>query len=69
MDRRIFLAALGGGLLAAEAHAQKTANSPRLGMLLTGSPSDSGQPPEVDVFMQQLRQLGWVEGRNLAVER
>jgi len=38
-------------------------------MLLTGSPSDSGQPPEVDVFMQQLRQLGWVEGRNLAVER
>jgi putative ABC transport system substrate-binding protein len=38
-------------------------------MLLTGSPSNPQQPPEVDAFIEELRRLGWVEGKNLAVER
>jgi putative ABC transport system substrate-binding protein len=73
MDRAPFLGALAGGLLAAplaaEVAAQQTESRPRLGMLLTGSPSNPRQPPEVDAFMEELRQLGWVEGKNLAVER
>jgi putative ABC transport system substrate-binding protein len=73
VKRRTLLGALAGVLLAAplaaEVAAQQTPGGPRLGMLLTGSPSNPRQPPEVDTFMDELRQLGWVEGKNLAVER
>ena len=70
MDRRSFLSTMAGGLLAAPlaAEGQQAKTVPRLGMLFIGSPSappGSGQ----DAFMKQLGELGWVEGRNLAVER
>jgi putative ABC transport system substrate-binding protein len=41
--------------------------SARLGMLLTGSPTRP--TPAVDAFFQRLAELGWVEGRTIAVER
>jgi putative ABC transport system substrate-binding protein len=70
MDRRAFLLAAGGGLLAAPlvAEAQPTRTVHRLGMLLTGAPSDMTQSRELGAFTKKLGELGWVEGRNLSVE-
>ena len=44
--------------------AQQLAKVSRIGILRSGSPPD----PFVDVFRQELRELGYVEGRNIAVE-
>src|SRR5262245_47515119 len=65
MDRRRFLALAAGSLampLAAEA--QQAGKVYRLGYI-------SSNPPEtfrIDVFRQALRNLGWVEGRNLVID-
>ena len=71
MERRAFIGMIAGGLLAAPLAAdgqQQPKTIPRLGMLFTGSPSVPPGPGQ-DAFMKQLGELGWVEGRNLAVER
>jgi putative ABC transport system substrate-binding protein len=69
--RRAFVITITGGLAgtALSAGAQPTDKPARLGMLLTGSPSNPRSAPEVEAFMQALRQLGWSEGQNLLVER
>ena len=66
MNRRSFLSALSGGLLAAPlaTQAQPVGKVPRIGALLVATP---GFPP-IDGFRQGLRDLGYVEGRNIAVE-
>ncbi|MGH7265477.1 MAG: ABC transporter substrate-binding protein [Candidatus Rokuibacteriota bacterium] len=46
------------------AGAQGAASSPRIGILRSGSPPD----PLVEAFRQGLRELGYVEGRNISVE-
>ena len=69
IDRRVFIATatvILGATLAASAEQAKTV--PRLGVLFTGSSSVPPGPAH-DAFMKQLGELGWVEGRNLAVER
>jgi putative ABC transport system substrate-binding protein len=70
MDRRTFISVITCGLLAAPlaAGAQQARAVPRLGMLLTGSPSDMLQSRELDALTKKLGELGWVEGRNLGVE-
>ena len=70
MDRRTFLGTLAGSFLAAPlaAEAQQARAVPRLGMLLTGSPSDTRQSRELDALTKKLGELGWVDGRTLAVE-
>jgi hypothetical protein len=51
MERRTFLRVMAGSLLAAPLVAGQPAQaSPRLGMLLTGSPSDRGPPRELDAL-------------------
>jgi len=47
------------------ANAQSPAKVPRLGVLGTRSPSEA----EEAAFWHAMRELGWVEGQNLAVER
>jgi putative ABC transport system substrate-binding protein len=47
------------------AHAQKQATIPRIGILRAGAPSLDGAP---DVFLQELRRLGYVEGKNILIE-
>jgi putative tryptophan/tyrosine transport system substrate-binding protein len=47
--------------------AQSPAKVPRIGWLSLGSPS-SGPTPLRDAFRQGLRDLGWVEGQNIAIE-
>jgi putative ABC transport system substrate-binding protein len=66
VDRRAFVAGMAGGLLAAPlaAEAQETGKVARLGMLNVGSPP----APFVESFKQGLRELGYVEGRNISIE-
>jgi hypothetical protein len=70
MNRRIFISSLTLGLLAAPlaAKAQQPRTSPRLGILLTGSPSDPTKSRELDVFHEGLSALGGVEGRTVSVD-
>jgi len=66
--RRAFLGTLAGGLLASPlaAEAQQSAKVYRIGVLLGGSPTNVLQVQEA--FRQGLRDLGYVEGRNISIE-
>jgi len=46
------------------AHAQKQTTIPRVGILRPGSPPD----PNLEVFLQGLRDLGYMEGKNILLE-
>ena len=67
MNRRNAVLAL-FGLLAAPlaAEAQQAGRTHRIGFLAGGSPGSSS--PYVDVFLQGLRELGYVEGQNIVIE-
>jgi putative ABC transport system substrate-binding protein len=68
MDRRKFIGAVAGGLVAAPftTFAQLSANVPRIGFL--GSESASNQANRLEALRAGLRELGYVEGKNLVVE-
>ena len=68
MDRRSFLGTLAGGLLAAPlaAEAQQAERVYRIGFLSGQSPTDLAR--QLETFRQRLRELGYVEGRNVAIE-
>ena len=70
MDRRTFLGALAGPLLAARlaAEGQQAARISRIGFLSPQSPFDPGMPGRLGAFRQGLRELGYVEGQNIAIE-
>ena len=65
--RRELLAALGGAAAAwpLAARAQQTAKLPTVGFL--GSDA-SAWSPWTAAFVQRLRELGWIEGRTIAIE-
>ena len=67
MRRRTFLAMVPAGLLAAPlaARAQPAGKVPRVGFLLGFSP---GPSREVDAFRRGLRELGYIEGQNIAID-
>src|SRR5438445_6193135 len=67
MERRTFMALVSGGFLAAPlaAEAQQAAQIARIGYL-TSSPAGNLHAPEA--FLQGLRDLGYVEGRNIVIE-
>src|SRR5499433_2400180 len=67
--RRKFLATLLGGAAAGwpfAARAQQAGKLPTIGFLGGTSPSVVSQ--SVAAFVQRLHELGWVEGRNVAIE-
>jgi putative ABC transport system substrate-binding protein len=66
--RRELLIALGAGALAwaGATRAQAPAKAPRIGLLSPVSPSDAA--PWHQAFRLGLRDLGWVEGKNLSIE-
>jgi putative ABC transport system substrate-binding protein len=67
LDRRAFLGTLAGGLLALPlaAEAQQAAKIPRIGFLALNVAPNPHLP---EAFRQGLRDLGYVEGRNLVIE-
>ena len=67
IERRRFLATLGGAAVAWPfvAQAQQPAK-PTIGFLVAGTPLSHGQ--WVAAFVQRLRDLGWIEGRTIAIE-
>ncbi|HEV8531533.1 MAG TPA: ABC transporter substrate-binding protein [Methylomirabilota bacterium] len=70
MERRIFMAVMAGGLLAAPlaAEGQQAGKILRIGFLSPSSPSDSRNPLRLGALQEGLRELGYVEGQNLSIE-
>src|SRR6516225_1084328 len=65
--RRAFITLLGGAAAwALAARAQQPAMVPTIGFLGSGTPAAHGN--WVAAFVQRLRELGWIEGRNLTIE-
>jgi ABC-type uncharacterized transport system substrate-binding protein len=67
ITRRKLLIALGASALASPltSHAQPQNKIWRIGLLRTGSPPD----PLFDAFVEGFRDLGYVEGKNISIER
>ena len=68
MRRREFITFLGGAAAGwpVAARAQQPAMAPTIGFLGSGTPAAHGH--WVAAFVQRLRELGWIEGRNLTIE-
>jgi putative ABC transport system substrate-binding protein len=71
MNRRTFISLLGGAAAPTlswpcAARAQQPARMPRIGTLMPSPPELS---TNLDEFQQGLRELGYVEGHNVAIER
>jgi putative ABC transport system substrate-binding protein len=68
IGRRELLAALGGVAAAwpLAARAQQRGKLPTIGFLGAGTPSVEGQ--RVAAFVQRLRELGWIDGRDVVIE-
>jgi putative tryptophan/tyrosine transport system substrate-binding protein len=67
IGRRKFLATLGGAAaLPLAAKAQQAGKLPTIGYLGSATPATQGQ--WVAAFVQRLRELGWIEGRTIAIE-
>src|ERR1700674_4050071 len=65
MRRREFVRLLGGATIAWPLAARAQKSVPRVGVLLYSSPEAD---PQVESFRRGLRDLGYMEGRNLTIE-
>jgi putative ABC transport system substrate-binding protein len=70
ITRRAFLRTIGGGLLLAPfaARAQQAGKIPRIGYLASNLAGGGGPIHLHETFLQGLRDLDYVEGRNLVIE-
>jgi putative tryptophan/tyrosine transport system substrate-binding protein len=68
LKRREFITLLGGAAAAwpVAARAQQAAKLPTIGFL--GTPAASAWAPWTAAFVQRLRELGWIEGRTVAIQ-
>jgi putative tryptophan/tyrosine transport system substrate-binding protein len=68
MNRRDFITLLGGAAAPwpLSARAQQSGMLPTIGYLGSATPATQGQ--WVAAFVQRLRELGWIEGRTIAIE-
>jgi putative tryptophan/tyrosine transport system substrate-binding protein len=68
MKRREFITLLGGaaGAWPLAASAQQPARLPTIGFLVAGTPSSHGR--WAAALVQRLRELGWIEGRTIAID-
>src|SRR5262247_3404273 len=68
MQRREFITLLGGAAVAwpIATHAQQPTKLPTIGFL--GTTTLSAMSEWVAAFVQRLRELGWIEGRTVAIE-
>ena len=70
MLRRDFIALLGGATvgLPLAARAQQPERMRRIGVLLSFAADDPESPARRAAFVQQLQQLGWIDGRNVQID-
>jgi putative ABC transport system substrate-binding protein len=71
MDRRVFLAMVGGTTLVVPlaSEAQQPGNMVRIGWLDAGTTPTAAAPSgALTAFGQRLKELGWIEGRNVVIE-
>src|SRR6516165_10220837 len=70
MKRREFITFLGGTMAAVPlaARAQQAERMRRIGVLMPFAKDDAEGQARVTAFIQELRRLGWTEGRNLQIE-
>jgi putative ABC transport system substrate-binding protein len=69
VNRRAFIAGLGGALARPfAAHAQQSDRVRRIAVLMGLAESDPQYQRYVTAFTQGLRDLGWVEGRNVRID-
>ena len=70
MRRREFIALLGGAAAAwpLAAHAQPAGGMRRIGVLMGYAESDAAAQAQVAALRQELRKLGWEEGRNIHID-
>jgi len=68
LKRREFITLLGGSAVAwpLAARAQQPEKLPTIGYLGSATPASQGQ--WVAAFVQRLRELGWIDGRTIAIE-
>ena len=67
MRRREFIAGLGGAAAwPVVARGQQAGKPPLIGFF--GSSTPSAMTPWIAAFVQRLRELGWIEGRTVAIE-
>ena len=68
LKRRQFITLLGGAVAAwpLAARAQQSASLPTVGFLGAGSPTTADV--WLSAFMSRLRELGWIEGRNIKID-
>jgi putative ABC transport system substrate-binding protein len=66
MKRREFIATLGGAAAWPLAARAQPAKLPTVGLLIPGTPASFGQ--RVAACTRRLRELGWIEGRTIAIE-
>jgi putative ABC transport system substrate-binding protein len=68
--RREFITLIGGAAAVwpLPVWAQQPGKLPKIGFLGSGSASASSWSPLTAAFVQRLNELGWVEGRTVAIE-
>jgi ABC-type uncharacterized transport system substrate-binding protein len=71
MDRRSFIgtAAVGALMLSSRANAQRSEKLPRVALVFNNVPAAETDHRIARAFVDGLRDLGWVEGRNIVIER
>src|SRR5882762_9125413 len=70
MRRREFLGVLGGVAAAGPVAARAQLQIRRIGHLAIAAPTDTPPPPPANwhAFVQELREIGYMEGQNIAFE-
>ena len=71
MRRREFITILGGAAVVwpLSAHTQQTERVRRIGMLSGTAAGDQEGQARIAAFQQRLQQLGWIDGRNVRIDR
>jgi putative ABC transport system substrate-binding protein len=70
VKRREFITLLGGALVTwpSYAGAERASKVARIGFLVTGTLTSAEQQTTLNAFRQGLRERGYVEGQNIAIE-
>jgi len=70
VNRREFITLLGGAAAGwpLAARAQQPAGMRRIGVLTAFADNDAEAQANITAFRQSLEKVGWIEGRNLAID-